>query len=78
MDKIRTNPKLRDAISEKWHDVMTKATPTSKSRKRHLPSVTVAKTQEEEDDEWYDAKKTANPTTRSKKRKVNVTFDDGV
>ena len=78
LDKIRTNPKLRDAISEKWHDVMTKATPTSKSRKRHFPSVTVAKSQEEEDDEWYDAKKTANPTTRSKKRKVNVTFDDGV
>ena len=77
LDKIRTNPKLREAISEKWHDVMTKATPTSKSRKRHFPSVAVSKSPEEEGDEWYDAKKPATPTARSKKRKVNFKFDSG-
>ena len=72
LDKIRTSPRLREAISEKWHDAMSKATPTTKSRKRHFPSVTVSKSPEEEEDEWYDAKRSANPTSKSKRRKVTL------
>ena len=77
LDKIRTNPKLRDAISEKWHDVMTKATPTSRSRKRKA-SLAFPKSAEEEEDEWYDAKKPAIPTSKSRKRKAALAFPDSV
>ena len=75
LDKIRTNPKLREAISEKWHDVMTKANPTSKSKKRKA-SLAFPKSEEEETDKWYDANKTANPTSRSKKRQVTLNVPD--
>ena len=73
LDKLRTNPKLKEAIAEKWHDAMTEATPTSRSRKRKA-TLAFAKSPEEEDDKWYDAKKSANPASRSRKRTAELAF----
>lgn len=75
LDKIRTNPKLRDAISEKWHDVMTKANPASKSRKRKA-SLAFPEPEEEGSDKWYDVQRPAKPESRSKKRQVTLNVPD--
>ena len=73
LDKLRTNPKLRDAIAEKWHDAMKEANPVSRSRKKKA-TLEFAKSPEEEEDKWYDAKKSARPTDRSRKRKAALAF----
>ena len=73
LDKLRTNPKLKEAIASKWHDAMLEANPASRSRKRKA-NLAFPKSQEEESDEWYDANKPANPTSRSKRKKVNLAF----
>ena len=72
LDKLRTNPKLKDAIAEKWHDAMIEANPASKSKKR---KATLAFPKSPEEERWDDALKEANPTSRSRKRKGTLAFE---
>ena len=72
LDKLRTNPKLKDAIAEKWHDAMIEANPASRSKKR---KVTLAFPKSPEEERWGDAMKEANPTSRSRKRKATLAFE---